>query len=471
MKICEENVRAALDAVVGRETLSQWDKQRIVRTAELFSRRPAPRWPRRLVTAAAAVMLSVVCATSVLAATGLGEQLSMLSRQTLEFLRPVNKECEDAGIRAEVIAAMNDGHTAVAYIGLEDLSGQNRLSEQMSFPDCTLADPSWMAYVDNVYYKPNDGSVVLRVIGQNTQEDISGSKVRLSMDNLFSGEQYSTADTGYTLADIQEKNPLPKLNVAARVSNYNLTGIGLSDKLYRQLESGNFRTLKAGVAEDPPMELGYSWTRVINAGVVDGVLHILTAPEEEGWYNSLMFSLTDGEGQPLDASSGVIYLGETYQMGRYPMAEYSQYQEYLLEIPEGYDPEEIHIVCDAITYENCISGRWDVTFALEETENAITASCSMDMKPWRLTEVSLSPIGVTLLGQGSMLENSLTPQVELLLTDGRVIEDFSGSSSTGIISADEEREDTVMMQYLFDEPIDPELVEGICINGFRVWSR
>lgn len=473
MKICEETVRAALDAAVGGETLSQWDKQRIVRTAELLSRRPARRWPRRLVTAAAVMVLSVVCATSVLAATGLGEQLNMLSRQTLEFLRPVNKECEAEGIRAEVIAAMNDGHTAVAYIGLEDVSGQNRLSGQMSFPDCTLADPTWMAYVDNVYYKPDDGSVVLRVIGQNTLEDISGSKVRLSMDNLLSGEQCSTTDTGYTLADIQKKNPQPKLNVAGRVSNYNLSGLGLSDKLYRQLESGNFRTLKAGTAEAAPMELEYSWTRVINAGVVDGVLHILTAPEEGGWYNSLMFGLTDGEGEPLDVSSGVVYLGETYQMGRYQMAEYSQYQEYLLEIPEGYDPEEIHIVCDAVTYETCISGQWDVTFPLEEAVDAITASCNMDMKPWRLTEVSLSLIGITLLGEGSMLENSLTPQVELLLTDGRVIEEFSGSS-TGIISADEENEDAenaVMMQYLFDEPIDPDLVEGICINGFRVWSR
>lgn len=469
MKICEENVRAALDAAVGRETLSQWDKQRIVRTAELFSRRPAPRWPRRLVTVAAVMVLSVVCTTSVLAATGLGTQLSMLSQQALEFLRPVNKECEDEGVRVEVIAAMNDGHTAVAYIGLEDTTGQNRLEGEMAFPDCSLADPSWMSYVDNVYHK-RDGSVVLRVIGQNSREEISGSKIRLSMDNILSGEQYDTVDTGYTLADIQKGNPHPKLNVGARVEDYDLMGMGLSDKLYHQLESGHFQTLKAGSGGEAPIALDFPWTEVVNAGIVDGVLHILMAPKENGWYNNLAFSLVDGNGEPLSTAYGVIYLGETYQVGRYPLAEYSQYQEYLLEIPEGYDLSQVYLVCDAVTYEICTSGEWDVTFELEENENAIVAACNVDMKPWRLTEVRLSPIGVSLLGEGSMLENSLTPQVELLLTDGRVIEDFSGSSA-GVFYAEEGSEDTVMMQYLFDEPIDPGLVEGICVNGFRIWSR
>ena len=46
MKISEQTVRAALDPIVGGETLSPWDKQRIVRTAEMFSRRPPVRWPK-----------------------------------------------------------------------------------------------------------------------------------------------------------------------------------------------------------------------------------------------------------------------------------------------------------------------------------------------------------------------------------------------------------------------------------------
>ena len=36
MKICEETVRKALDEAIGSETLSQWDRQRIVRTAEMM---------------------------------------------------------------------------------------------------------------------------------------------------------------------------------------------------------------------------------------------------------------------------------------------------------------------------------------------------------------------------------------------------------------------------------------------------
>ncbi len=174
MKISEQTVRAALDPIVDGETLSPWDKQRIVRTAEMFSRRPPVYWPKRLATVAATVVLTLVCATGVLAATGLSDQLGMLSRQTLAFLKPVNEQCEDAGLRVEVIAAMNDGDTAIAYIGLEDLTGQNRLDATTQATDCNLEDPAWFAQVDNVYYK-DDGSVVLRVIGQDGRNELSGS--------------------------------------------------------------------------------------------------------------------------------------------------------------------------------------------------------------------------------------------------------------------------------------------------------
>lgn len=467
MKICEENVRAALDEIVGGETLSVWDKQRIVRTAEMFGRRPPVRWPKRLASAAVTAVLTLVCATGVLAATGLSEQLGMLSRQTLAFLKPVNIQCEDSGIRVEVIAAMNDGDTAIAYIGLEDMTGQNRLDGTTATPDCNLADPSWFAQVDNVCYK-EDGSVVLRVIGQDGRSEISGSKVTLSIDNVLSGERSSYGvDTGYTVADILSMNPAPSLNPGAQIDSYTLMA-GIESRLYKQLESGSFQTLK-------PMDGVHlvderaAWASIRNAGIVDGILHILVEPDADHWYNTLNFGLADENGTLLDVASGVAYLGQQYKVGRFPMAEYSQYQEYLLEIPQGCDPEQLHILCDISTYETCISGRWDVTFTLQENENVIAAVCNMDMQPWRLTRVELSPVGVSLTGSGSMREDSLSPEIELRLTNGGVIRDFSGS--TGMYALDEDGNEIILLKYLFDEPLDPETVEAIFVSGECVWSR
>lgn len=467
MKISEQTVRAALDPIVGGETLSPWDKQRIVRTAEMFSRRPPVRWPKRLATAAVTAVLTLVCATGVLAATGLSDQLGMLSRQTLAFLKPVNEQCEDAGLRVEVIAAMNDGDTAIAYIGLEDLTGQNRLDATTQAPDCNLEDPAWFAQVDNVYYK-DDGSVVLRVVGQDGRSEISGSKVTLSLDNVLSGGQCSYGvDTGYTVADVLAQNANPLLNVGAQIDSYTLMA-GMDSRLYRQLESGSFQTLKVmdGVRL---VDDRASWATLRSAGVVDGVLHILIEPDADHWYNTLNFSLADENGELLDVASGVVYLGQRYKVGRVPMAEYSQYQEHLLELPQGYDPEQLHILCDISTYDTCISGRWDVTFTLQENENVITASCDMDMQPWRLTRVELSPVGVSMTGSGSMLENSLMPDVELRLTNGQWIRDFSGS--TGMYSLDEDGSEIILLKYLFDEPLDPETVAEIRINGVSVWAR
>lgn len=64
MRICEESVRAALDPVVGRETLSPWDKQRILRAAQ-SARWCVPAQRMRLVSVCAVFALCLLCATGV----------------------------------------------------------------------------------------------------------------------------------------------------------------------------------------------------------------------------------------------------------------------------------------------------------------------------------------------------------------------------------------------------------------------
>lgn len=471
MKICEETVRAALDQAVGSESLSQWDRQRIVRTAEMMNRRRAPRWPRRVAACAATMALMLVCATGALAAVpGLAETLGMLSKKTVEYLRPVNVECEASGVQAEVIAAMNDGDTAVAYIGLQDTTGQNRLDATTQAPDCTFADPDWYAMVDNVYHK-QDGTVVLRVVGQSHTADTADTKVNLTMDHLLSGEtvQYDL-DTGYTVADITALNAAPKLNAGAKIASYDLTTTG-SSRLLAKLESGTFRTLKAAAEEYAYVDSRAPWLKVLNAGVVDNVLHILVQRSEDTWYNAAWFDLADASGQRLGVNSGVLYLGESRPLGQTPMAEYSPYQEYLLELPADADPAELRLVCDLVSYDVCIRDEWNLTFTLEENDQVIEAACDLDMKPWRLTTVQLSPVGVTLLGSGSFLEDSLMPEVELILEDGVIVSDESFSASSSSVSYDTAGEEAILQKYLFAEPLDIDTVQAICINGLTIWNR
>ena len=110
MKITNEAVHTALDEVLSEVSLNAWDKQRIVYQAcEAQKRKPRrPRVLRRVCMLAATFVLASALAVGALAVPDLAEKLSMLSWQTLSYLRPVEKEKTASSIRAEVIAAMND---------------------------------------------------------------------------------------------------------------------------------------------------------------------------------------------------------------------------------------------------------------------------------------------------------------------------------------------------------------------------
>jgi len=468
MKICEETVSAALDQAVGGESLSVWDKQRIVRTAEMFRKHPGPRWPKRLVSLAAAAALTVVCAGGVLAAgPDLARALGMLSRQTLQFLRPVQKQCEDEGVQVNVIAAMNDGNTAVAYVELQDTTGENRLDDTVQAPDMTMNQPDYFAWVDNVYQREDD-SLVLRVVAQGARsEELAGQKMTLSMNNLISGAEQTAIHTGLSVADIKTLNPQPALSPGGTIQSYDLTA-GVDSRLYQKLESGNFRTLK-------PIE-GWQyvddrapWAQILSGGVVDGVLHILVSPRQEAWYNQLSFCLENEAGQQLPLNSGVVYWGERYPVGDSPMAEHSRYQEHLIELPADCSDEDLWLVCRVSSYNSCVTGDWQVTFGLQPDQQSITARCDMNMMPWRLTEVRLSPIGLTMTGTGSMHEASLMPQAEILMENGEDLLEYTACTTSSTFT--EDGEELILIKCLFNEPIDPAQVQAIKINGWSVWVR
>ena len=213
------------------------------------------------------------------------------------------------------------------------------------------------------------------------------------------------------------------------------------------------------------------WLAVLNAGVVDNVLHILVQREEQSWYNDLWFDLADEQGGRLNVNSAVLYLGEPMPLGRTPMAEYSRYQEYLLELPEDSDPAQLHLVCDMNSYAVCVQDNWNLTFTLEENNDVIDAACDLDMKPWRLTGVQLSPVGVTLSGSGSFLEDSLMPEVQLLLDDGSVISHESFGAVSSSVSYQPDGGELILQKYLFEQPLDLDTVQAIGINGLVVWTR
>lgn len=473
MKISKETVRAAMDETLGEVSLSEWDRQRIVHTARSAARRryPAGSGMRRLCALGVTFALCMALSLGVLAAVpGLAEKLSMLSRQTLAYLTPVNEQCTSSDIRMEVVAAMNDGNTAVVYVSLQDLSGENRLDDttwtedlMLEGLDCTMCD--------NVYRK-EDGTVILRITGQNDRTSLAGQKVRLHIRDLLAENSYDyMADTGYTVADVMAVNAEPRL-AGCFPSNTDYTVNGtLNGPLISRLESGSMQMLKAET--DLTLNAETQWLHILNAGVVDGALHILTDPEDACYYNTLEFVLADAEGSRYNEETGLVDRGAKVNPGTW--RERTEQQEQILMLPRDVDYADMHIYYNYSQYNTCIEGDWDATFTLQQETPEITIDCDMDMKPWRLTELSVSPIGVTLRGEGELWENSCMPDVTITLADGTV--KAYSSAMTTILCGTEEGEDgpaepdQILSKCLFDEPADMDQIVRISLDGRLLWQR
>ncbi len=92
------------------------------------------RWARSTVVAIVMSALLVVTAT----AATLGNFDWFIEKFNPDFGRvvePVEVYSEDQGIRLEVIGAQKYGNRAIVYLSLQDITGQNRLTEHTDFQD------------------------------------------------------------------------------------------------------------------------------------------------------------------------------------------------------------------------------------------------------------------------------------------------------------------------------------------------
>lgn len=470
MKICEESVRAALDPVVGQEALSPWEKQRILRAAQSAPRRAPARRLRHLLSAGTAFVLCLLCATGVLASMpGYAQKLDMLSKEALSFLQPVEEICEAAGLRLEVIAAMNDGHSAIIYLGLTDLTGQDRLDKTTRLSRISMTGMSYVS-CENVHER-EDGTLILRLRGMAAKDEpAEGRKVTLFVDDvLLQNTETAFVDTGITVAQVAAENPSPALEDAGRaVEAYEVSG-GASGRLYQELEDGSVATLKAA---DPDTIEGLPWVTVRGMGLVNDSLHILLEPDSESWYNTVRFLLADETGPRYDLDTACLYLGRDRLTQLLFQRERYEQEEQILALPEGEETNSLHLGYYASTYAEAVQGEWQATFVLQGLTDTIEAECSLDMEAWVLTRVTVSPVGVLLEGSGTLAEDSLLPEVVLTTKEGEIcISDRISASATAVYAGEDEETEQIECSDFFDEPLELDEVEAVSVCGVEIWRR
>lgn len=407
--------------------------------------------------AAAVIMLSGV--VGVAANPPLRRSLDKLGDDLLSLLQPVNLADEDNGIRMEVLAAMNDEDVAVVYLTLQDTEKRNRLDETVQLQDlCVRADG---AIIDSeelfnqaevLWYDEETQTATIQLRSQAASK-IAGKKISLLLHSFLSGEEREEmVNSGYTLEDVAHANAHPALLYPSEVEQYSVWGARM------EALTGLIDAQAMPVLTENGLQLTfeeYPWLRVSNAAVVDNMLHVQLAYDPEtGLYNECSVVLGDKAGHRFDVSGANVSLETVKQEGYH---SYTTREEQIALVPGEMLFRDVYIYGDLVSYTHQQSGEWKTTFRLQPAQDTLSAACNIDMNPWKISHVTVSPIGVTMLGEGEMYSYSSSLELEVFLKDGSMMEvDSVTTTSDG---------ETVQCKSIFSRPARMEDIDFVKLNG------
>lgn len=464
-KRCDDTIRLAIDRELGSIQLDASQKSAILAQCRpSLTVAPRHRPMRRVLAVAASFAAVMVLSVGTLAAAPeLRESLKGLSEDTIAILQPVNQVSEDQGIRMEVLGAVNDGGVAVAFLSLQDTTGQGRVSDTVRLMDCQISDDLGIAIANVVSYDETTETAILRLEGMGGDAD-AGEKITVSARSLLSGEQQvSDESTGYTVSELIASGPAAEyappeegliMGSMAGVDDPENAEITL-EEIDQLKDSGKVPVLEPW-AEGLKID-GVDWATVAAAAKIGNQLHIQYNTDSVlGGVNSLSFRLKDSSGQILDLPMLELNIGPRTELSR--ELYYTETNEYVLFLPEGQDVSDMEVVYSCTTYDSLTQGNWSTTFRLEQVKERLQSRQELDLGGWTVESVTVSPVAVTVRGSGDLWDlGGEMPEVRVWLQDGTQVE--ASSAGTSIDGED------VTLNSMFNEILDLSQVKTVTLNG------
>lgn len=464
-KRCDDTIRLAIDRELGSIQLDASQKSAILAQCRpSLTVAPRHRPMRRVLAVAASFAAVMVLSVGTLAAAPeLRESLKGLSEDTIAILQPVNQVSEDQGIRMEVLGAVNDGGVAVAFLSLQDTTGQGRVSDTVRLMDCQISDDLGIAIANVVSYDETTETAILRLEGMGGDAD-AGEKITVSARSLLSGEQQvSDESTGYTVSELIASGPAAEyappeegliMGSMAGVDDPENAEITL-EEIDQLKDSGKVPVLEPW-AEGLKID-GMDWATVAAAAKIGNQLHIQYNTDSVlGGVNSLSFRLKDASGEVLDLPMLELNIGPRTELSR--ELYYTETNEYVLFLPEGQDVSDMEVVYSGTTYDSLTQGNWSTTFRLEQVKERLQSRQELDLGGWTVESVTVSPVAVTVRGSGDLWDlGGEMPEVRVWLQDGTQVD--ASSAGTSIDGED------VTLNSMFNEILDLSQVKTVTLNG------
>ncbi len=470
----EQNIYDALSRItVNTNELAGQVKSRLHETTPCPAAPRRRRWP---VSAVAAVALAVLLVGTAAAAAlgGFDWFIEKFNPTFGEVAEPVEISCEDQGIRMEVIGAQKYGNKAIIYLSLQDVSGENRITEQTDFQDgfnvatrsqvqkmngqgndISSSSYSWsqkMLYFDEksdtIYFEFN--------ISVDSDEELSDSFEIGTSLIYFDSKDYEQEPLPLPLSGIGEAETISivKNNI---IGGGSVSNAGAEDvsKLKKVLAPGKYASL--------PLGDDNQW--ISNMGIVDGKLHVQIGkvwnePFGSAAYPLLYLMTANGALIDADYYSGILCDKHNHPVTGYDDAAY-QYNDYIFSV--NADILDTCTLCYSGSVFSGVEGQWNATLNLGDT--------SQQMRTWTndtpvdgclFEHMILSPLGLQVLGsyEGEDCEASqMSVQVET--SDGIIPLETGGGSYNG-------KDKTFILQWNTQTPLDVSQVTAVIINGTHI---
>ncbi len=311
------------------------------------------RWKKALISIASAAAV-IACPLPALTACGVAPAYDMLYRiapSVAQTFKPVQKTCEDKGIEMMVISAEKNGSEASFYLAMHDKDGVYPDGEWDLFDSYIINVPKdmWGTCSFSEYDAETDTTYFVVTVGTMDKSPISKGKVTFSVGEMLLGKEKTQGKVeGVDLNNIPYEPQTRTLNI----DEFR----GYSDTDLEKLSSMPL-LINPGEAICTPAP-GVS---IMNVGYFDGGLHILMKYDDilhtdnHGWVH-----LTDKDGNSIGDD------GETWEAYDYwDDTHTDSYCEQIIKV--DYDKlGEYTMNGDFTTSKDFISGKWQVTFPLED---------------------------------------------------------------------------------------------------------
>jgi len=459
--------------------------------------RSARRIKRGLTLVAAIVSIMAITTTALAATGGFDWIMQRINPSFAEAIEPVMLYTEDEGIRMTVIGAQTFDNRAVVYVSLQDVSGENRLTEYGSLgmglflkevieesisAEINTVDEfmppmiSTGTGVRRVYFDEATGTAYFELTMTATDGTIANSLIINNTCVELDRVSISSKPVGIALENLEAPNTLDvtlgyDVNSSLGWNDDSLFGSTIS-----MLEPGRFAEL--------PSYTDNHW--VSNIGLIDGRLHVQTIGYSEGRFggSGVSFALLRSDGATIHTYEMVFATAdENYNLMSSPISFVSDRRVH--HVTEFIFDVDVENLSDYIlTFYGSISagveGEWTVQVDTSDTSTQIiTISEAHYIAGHTIEFVTVTPIGINVRGSfpahrtmdshETLSANIISTYIE---TKDSSIELSSSARSYSLAFQDRYNPEPTGGSFtaIFDATsfIDLDSVTALVINGYRI---